>query len=360
MNTSEIITLRLFNTGLSHAPFHNAVEAVSHLGAVQAQDFSAAKWSLGLRIRDSTDDAIEKAFNNGNILRIHVMRPTWHFVLPDDIRWMLEITAPRLKLLLKNYNLRLGLDESLFAKSNAAIVKALEGHNYLTRQELKAILADTAIETDVQRLGHILTRAELDGLICSGPLRGKQFTYALLDERVRRSIMPGREQSLAKLAFSYFTSHGPAQLKDFSWWSGLGSKDARSALAMIKSRLHQVEYDKKTYWFPPPIEAAVPDTPRALLLSIYDEYTIAFKDRSDISDARDIERMIGMGNSLTAVILLNGRVAGTWKRGMKKDSVEIRLSPFRKLDNDEQEAVEREVARYGRFFGMPAVIAGES
>ena len=256
------------------------------------------------------------------------MRPTWHFVMPEDIRWMTELTAPRVKSLLTNYNRKLGLDDALFARSNAAIVKALEGHNYLTRQELKAILADIGIVTDVQRLAHIISRAELDGLICSGPRRGKQFTYALLDERVRESKRLDREQSLAKLALKYFTSHGPAQLKDFSWWSGLAEKDARSALDRIKSGLNQVEHDKKTYWFPPHSETAIPNAPRALLLSIYDEYTIAYHDRSDISDARDIERMISMGNALTAVIVLNGKVAGTWKRAMKKDSVEIRLNPF--------------------------------
>jgi hypothetical protein len=328
MNTSEILKLRLFNTGLSTSPFQKAVDAVSHLGAVQAQDFSAAKWSLGSRIRNSTDKEIEKAFNDGKILRIHIMRPTWHFVLPEDIYWMTELTAPRVKSLLQNYNRKLGLDDGLFARSNAAIVKALEGHNYLTRQELKAILADIGIETDVQRLGHIISRAELDGLICSGPKHGKQFTYALLDERVKESEKPDREKALEKLALRYFTSHGPAQLKDFSWWSGLAEKDAGSALDRIKSGLNQGELDKKTYWFPPHSETAIPNAPRALLLSIYDEYTIAYKDRSDISDARDIERMIVMGNALTAVIVLNGRVEGTWKRAMKKDSVEIRLNPL--------------------------------
>lgn len=360
MNTSEIIKLRLFNTGLSHAPFQSAVDAISHLGAVQAQDFSAAKWSLGLRIRTSTNEEIERAFNDGKILRMHIMRPTWHFVLPEDIRWMLEITAPRVKAVLASSDRKLGLDDTLLARSNAAIVKALEGHHYLTRQELKAILADTGIETDVQRLGHILTRAELDGLICSGPRRGKQFTYSLLDERVGGSIMRGREQSLAKLALSYFTSHGPAQLKDFSWWSGLAAKDAGTAFDTIKSGLDQATVDKRTYWFPSHQETAIPDPPQALLLSIYDEYTIAYKDRSDISDTRDIERMISKGNALTAVIVLKGRVAGTWKRVMKSDSVEIKLSPFRELDNDEQEAVELEVARYGKFFGIPPVIAWKS
>jgi len=356
MNTSEILRLRLYNSGLSLSRFENAVDAVAYLGAVQAQDFPAAKWGLGLRIRNSTGKEIEKAFNDGKILRVHVIRPTWHFVLPEDIRWMLELTAPRVKLLLKNYNRKLGLDDALFTRSNAVIVNALEGHSYLTRQELKALLADTGIETDVQRLAHIITEAELDGLICSGPRRGKQFTYALLDERVEGSDRPDRGQSLAKLAFRYFTSHGPAQLEDFSWWSGLTTKDARSALDMVKSGLSQATLDKKTYWFPPYAEAVIPDRPTALLLSIYDEYTIAYHDRSALSEARYVERMIAMGNAVTAVIIVDGRVAGTWKKAVKKESVEIRVNPFRELDKEEQEAVEAEVERYGRFFGIPAVI----
>ncbi|MDD1721161.1 MAG: winged helix DNA-binding domain-containing protein [Euryarchaeota archaeon] len=358
MNTPEVLRLRLYNTGLSLSPFDNAVDALSHLGAVQAQDYSAAKWALGLRIRNSTGKEIESAFNDGTILRTHVMRPTWHFILPEDIRWMLELTAPQVKSRLKNYNRRLGLDDALFAKSNAVIVNALEGHNYLTRQELKALLADAGIETDVQRLGHIITHAELDGLICSGPRRGKLFTSALLDERVARSSRPDREQSLAKLALRYFTSHGPAQLKDFSWWSGLAEKEARLALDMAKSGLNQATIDTKTYWFPRYLEAVIPDPPTALLLSLYDEYTIAYRDRRDISEARYIERMIAMGNALTAVIVVNGEVVGAWKKATKKEAVEIRLNPFRELDSDEREAVEQEVERYGRFFGTSAVIVG--
>jgi hypothetical protein len=358
MNTSEIPRLRLYNSGLTHSPFSSAVDAVAHSAAVQAQDFTAAKWALGLRIKNSTDNDIEKAFNDGKILRVHVMRPTWHFVMPEDIRWMLELTAPRIKSVLATYNRRLGLDEALLARSNALIARALEDRTYLTRQELKVILADNGIETDVQRLGHIITRAELDGLICSGPRRGKQFTYALLDERVEESKRLDRQQSIAELARRYFTSHGPAQLKDFSWWSGLSEKDTASALVMIKPELDQVTLDKKTYWLPPPA-GTIPDPPAALLLSVYDEYTIAYKDRSDISEARYIERMISMGNALTAVIVLNGKVAGTWHRATRNNSVEISVTPFREPDKAEQEALEAEVARYGKFLGMTAVIVGK-
>lgn len=225
---------------------------MNHLGAVQAQDFTAAKWALGLRVKNSTNADIEKAFNNGSILRTHVMRPTWHFIMPKDIRWMLELTAPRVKSLLAGSNRMLGLDDTLFAKSNDAIVSALEGHTHLTRLELKTILADNGIETDVQRLAHIIIRAELDGLICSGPRRGKQFTYALLEERAGMTEKMNREKALERLARTYFTSHGPAQLVDFSWWSGLVKKDAQYALDGIKSDLRQATVDGRTYWFSSP------------------------------------------------------------------------------------------------------------
>lgn len=356
MNASEVLKLRLYNSGLSHSLFRSAADAVSHLGAVQAQDFAAAKWALGLRIKDSTDEDIEKAFNQGSILRVHVMRPTWHFVVPEDIRWMLELTAPRVKAILAHYNRKLKLDDALFAKSNAAIVKALQGRTYLTRQELKKVLTSTGIETNVQRLAHINVWAELAGLICSGPRRGRQFTYALLEERVAKAKDLSREEALAKLALNYFTSHGPAQLEDFSWWSGLASKDARHALDSIKQELEQATLNGKRYWFSDRSMAMAQGSPSVFLFSIYDEYTIAYKNRGDISEARDIERMISRGNALTAVVILDGRVAGTWNKTLKKNTVEIRLRPFRKFSKNEQEALEVAADRYGKFVGIPSVL----
>ena len=141
--------------------------------------------------------------------------------------------------------------------------------------------------------------------------------------------MPVREQALSSLALTYFTGHGPAQLMDFSWWSGLSMKDAKNALDLIKSKIEQATVDGKTYWFSGQTKSPFRRSPSAFLLSIYDEYTIAYKDRSDLSEAREIERMISMGNALTAVIILDGKVAGTWKKTFKKNIVDIELSPFR-------------------------------
>lgn len=356
VTTTEILKLRLHNTGLSNSPFKSAAEAVGHLGAVQAQDFGAAKWGVGLRIEDSTDAHVEQAFNEGAILRTHVMRPTWHFVLPENIRWMEELTAPRVKAFLAPYNRKLELDDALLAKCEAIIVKALRNHHYSTRQELKTILKDAGIDTDVQRLAHIISWAELDALICSGPKIGKQLTYALLEERAVKAKKLSREQALAQLALTYFSSHGPAQAGDFSWWSGLAIADARNAIDILNSDLQKITNNGKTYWYPLNQNRKVSRPPAALLLSVFDEYTIAYKDRSDISDARDVERMLSMGAAVTSVIILKGRGAGSWSKSSKKNSIEVKLNPVRKLTDNEQKAIKAEIARYSKFTDIPTVL----
>ncbi len=356
VTSTDIPRLRLHCCGLSRPRFKTAADAVAHLGAVQAQDFAAAKWALGLRVKGSTDQSIESTFNEGAILRTHVLRPTWHFVLPQDIRWMLELTGPRVKAAMARSNRKLGLDGALLAKGNVAIVKEVHAREYATREELKRALEGVGIKTDVQRLAHIVGWAELEGLICSGPRRGKQFTYALLDERAPKTKRRDRDDALSDLALRYFRSHGPAQLKDFAWWSGFAVKDAERALDLIKPTLHRALISGKTYWFTADDLGRAPKLPAAFLLSIYDEYTIAYRDRSDVSDARDVERMISMGNALTSVIVLSGKVAGTWKRDLRKDAVAIRLSPFRRPSTVEREALQSEVDRYGRFVGLPATL----
>jgi hypothetical protein len=355
MQSSEIRRRRLFNTGLSQSRYKNAAGAVLHLGAVQAQDFAAAKWSLGLRVKKFTGGDIQSEYDRGDILRVHVLRPTWHFVLPEDIGWMIEMTAPRIKTAMAAANRKLELDQSLISRSNNAVVKALQDHRYLTRPELKAVLAAAGIQTNVQRLAHILMLAELDRLICSGPQRGKQLTYALLEERALNMRRLVREEALALLASRYFSGHGPAQSEDFAWWSGLAAKDAREALDSIKTTLTSVKLNNKTYWHSEHTDTDLPGSPPAILLPIYDEYVIAYQDRSDISQGKDIERMITKGNLFTSVIILRGEVAGAWSKSVRNNSVEIKLTPFRQLTEREKSALQSEIERYGQFSGLTAV-----
>lgn len=348
MNSSDIRNLRLQNQKLINSSFKDAASVVGWLGAVQSQDFPAAKWALGLRIKNAFDAEIENAFNQGTILRTHVMRPTWHFVLPQDIRWMLELTAPRLKKILASYDRRLELTEKLLSRCKKIFTKALQGGKNLMRSELGDELEKNKIMARTQRLAHILAHTELNAILCSGPRRGKQFTYALLEERVQTPQRKlSRAEALATLAQKYFTSHGPAQVKDFSWWSGLSTKDSNEALAMIKSKVVQESVNGKTYWMANNTNLRTLST-NAFLLSIYDEYTIAYRDRSDLSNEGYIEKLIRMGNALTAVIVVDGQVAGTWKRSINKTKPEMTL--FRKLNKAEQKALQKAEDSYLKFF----------
>ena len=176
----NITGLRLANQRLSASSFRSPVEVVSWLGAVQAQDYAGAKWALSLRANGISDAQIEQACTDGSILRTHLLRPTWHFVAPDDIRWMLKLTAPRVHAASAFMYRQSGLDKAIFKKSNTIIEKSLRGGRQLTRTELASALDQAGIPAEGFHLGYLMMYAELEGIICSGARRGKQFTYALL------------------------------------------------------------------------------------------------------------------------------------------------------------------------------------
>jgi hypothetical protein len=357
MKSADVARARLANQLLARTDCQQPGEVVAWLGAVQAQDFAAAKWALGLRMRKATDADVEKAFNAGAILRTHVMRPTWHFVAPQDIRSLLALTAPRVHAANAAMYRKLELGPDLLARCHAVFTKALRGENYLTRSELARRLAENGIEATGQRLAYILMHAELEALICSGPRRGKQFTYALLEERAPRAKKFHRDNALAQWTLRYFVSHGPAQPKDFAWWSGLTLQDVQRGLDLAASQLAHETVDGKTYWFSPTTKAFKPKTPTALLLSIYDEYTIAYKDRSALDGERHLEKLLSMGNALNSVLILDGHLAGTWKRSLTKGGVEIKLSPFRPLRQAEHQAIKAAAARYGEFLEVPSALS---
>jgi hypothetical protein len=356
MKASEIPQFRLNSTGLSSSSFNSPAAVVEHLGAVQSQDFAAAKWSVGLRLQKATDRTVEAAFNEGKFLRTHVMRPTWHFVMPKDIRWMLELTAPRVKRILAPYDCKLGITPEVLIASQRVFTKALEGKNYLNRTELGNQLEANGLSARGQRLAHLIMHSEIEGLICSGPRRGKQFTYGLLEEVAPNAKKLPQEDAQEKLALKYFRGHGPAQLVDFAWWSGLAMKDARQGLDKARTALTEETVEGKTYWFSQKTNAVTYTKLEAYLLSIYDEYVIGYKDRSALGEGRYFEELIQMGNALTAVMVLDGRIVGTWKRRIGKDQVEIRLNPFMDLDAQEREEFEKSADRYSAFTESPTIV----
>jgi hypothetical protein len=350
----DIPRQRLHNQGITPATFTKPRDVVEWLAAVQAQDYAGAKWALGLRLQGATDDEVDHAFAEGAILRTHLLRPTWHFVTPADIRWLLALTAPRVHAVNASMYRKLELDNTTFKRSHAALAKALQGGRQLTREELRGVLHKAGIATDSGlRLGYILMHAELDGIVCSGARRGKQFTYALLDERAPHAKMLEREEALAELARRYFLSRGPATVQDFAKWSGLTITDARHGLEAVKAQLRQEVVDGQSYWFSTSRPSARAVSPSAYLLSVYDEYISGYQDRSAIVDPRHAARLWAMGNALSYIIVVDGQVVGTWKRTLRKGTVMIETNIFKRLTKAEKRAVAVAADRYGAFLELP-------
>lgn len=352
MNRADLVSQRLQNQRLSAPEFRKAFDVVRWFGAVQAQDFEAAKWALAVRMRSATNAAIEEAFNRGTILRTHVMRPTWHFVARDDIRWLLELTAPGVNVRCGSGYRMFELDDAVFKRSHKIIERALKDGNHLSRAELRRKLNESGVEANnTVRMGHILIRAELDRVVCSGPRTGRQFTYALFDERVPPTKRIDRDEALAKLTRLYFRSHGPATLQDFVWWSGLSTADAKRGLEMV--RLEKMTVGEKVFWSIQSNEAPLRSSTTAHLLPVYDEFFVAYKDRECVFGPQNGK---STWDSLGPAIVINGVAAGTWKRTDDKKSIEAKFS--RALKKAERVAVAQATTRYAEFISVKSLGAG--
>jgi len=358
MTPPDLLRRRLANQRLMGLPFGQPAEAVAGLGAVQSQDYAAAKWALALRLPGASEAALDRAFNDGAILRTHVMRPTWHFVAPADIRWLLALTAPRVERLIAQYDRQVGVDAAVRRRGQAVFAKALQGGRALTRTELDQALRAAGLSLAPLGRTHVVMHAELDGLLCSGPRRGKQFTYMLLEERVPPAAALGRDEALAELAWRYFSSHGPALVSDFVWWSGLTAADAKQGLALAGPRLACEGAGGQDYWFDPAQPAPRAMTPLAYLLPNYDEYTVAYAARDDFYDVQAFRQPVARDNVPFAnVILLKGRVAGIWKRTIAKRAVTVETKFLQPPSEAERRAVAAAAKRFGEFLGLPVVMA---
>ena len=310
---------------------------------MQAQEFYPALWGIGQRTANLAEADVERAFNAGEIVRTHVMRPTWHFAAPEDIRWLLMLTGPRVNATCATYYRKLELDAATLSRARRTLVKALRGR-HAPRALLRDALRRATIPVDTMRFAFILMHVELEGLMISGPRVGKQFTYALLDERVPAAAALTPEEALATLTRRYFAGHGPATIRDFAWWSGLTTKQIREGIALIGSELHSEEIEGDTFWR----SAGAPAAPRrrptaAHLLPVYDELFIGYKDRRT-------------ADTFAAPLVVAGRVAGSWRRQTEKQRAVVSIALSAPLSAPERRAVDRAVRRYQAFLGIPVVL----
>lgn len=354
----EFSTLRLRNQKISHCDLLDPQSLVTHLGAVQAQDYAMAKWAVGIRLPGATDAAVEAALDAGEIVRTHVLRPTWHLVSGADVRWMLALTGKHIKALSVGRDRDLGIDEALYHRTNDLIARALEGGKQLTRAELMQELEKGGVKTDSSRAVHFMMNAELDAIVCNGVRRGKEMTYALMDEKIPKGPTMSREESLATLAQRYFLSHGPATLHDFQWWSGLPMTAARAGLEEIKSGLQAVDWEGKTYFFDKDSPMARSEEERVRFLPAFDEYLVSYKCRNAVFDPRWQKEAITINGIFKPVITVNGQVTGIWKRTVQKNKVVVEPFFFDKKNTLPLKAIEKAKQAFGAFLGLPVEVRG--
>jgi hypothetical protein len=338
---------RLHNQSVSRPGPRDPAGIVGWLGAMQAQEYAAARWAVGLRLAEASDAEIEDAFDAGRILRTHVLRPTWQFVTPADIRWMLDLTAPHIQRAMAYQRRQLELDVRVCTRAIDVMERALGEGEYLTRGELGARLARSRVAATGNRLAHLAAHAELEAVICSGPRRGKQFTYALLASRAPRARTLPRDEALAELTRRFLQSHAPATIRDFVWWSGLSTADAKRGLEMNGATFRIVE--GLTYWTLGPWSAGPRARAGVHLLPVYDEYVVAYRDREAVPHWPRAETAARGLATFQNVLVIAGQMAGTWRAVRKGRDVTVDVAPLRRLSDSERRSLGATVARYGRF-----------
>ena len=350
----DIIRQRLVNQRIHGDKHQKPEQVVRSLGAVQAQDYLQSLWAIGLRSKSVTVADVEQAIVDGRIVRTWPMRGTLHFVPPEDAKWMLNLSASRMLAKDGRRLKQLGLDEGIMERCKEIFHDALEGNKRLSRPEMLSLVEGAGIRTDNQRGYHILWYVAQSGLICLGPMRDKQQTFVLLDEWVPDSKNLSREESLTELARRYFAGHGPATIHDFAWWAGLTITDARAGLEATKPRLVSEELDGKEYWMKGDAPADIAyDESSVSLLPGFDEYLIGYRDRSAVLAVEHAPDVVpGKNGVFRPIIVVGGRVVGTWRRRLKKSTIDLTLSPFTSL-GDWQERVVGVARSYGDFVGLP-------
>ena len=348
---------RLHSQQLDRTRLRQPAEVVAWLGAVQAQDYAGAKWSLGLRLPATSEAAVERAIEAKTIVRTWAVRGTLHFVAAADVHWLLALLAPRIIAGCARRYRELELDADTLKRSSRALARAVQGGQQPTRTELLATLRKQGISTRGQRAAYMLQRASLDRLICQGVTRRNNPTYLSLTETAPEGKLMPRDEAAAELARRYFISRGPATLADFVWWSGLGAAEARAGLEAVKTELVEESRDGEAFWLAGGAAAGqARASSRAYLLPGFDEYLLSYRDRSASLAPVDAKRLKPANGMLNPTVVLGGRVIGVWKRTFSKGRVVIAVRSFAPLTAGQTRAVAAAARRFGKFLGMPAVL----
>lgn len=351
MDDRTIARWRLTRQRLADADHASPRAAVEDLLGVQAENFSQTIWALAERTGQATEKGFGRAFDSGEIVRTHVLRPTWHFVRSKDLVWLLELTTPRARGSLVQLQRSLDLEEATMEGADAAIVRMLEEGRHLTREQIGERLRADGLPAEGTALGAMLIHAEFAALVCSGARdeNGNQ-TYALIAERVSDPRTLDRDEALAEIVLRYFAGHGPATERDLAYWATLTVTDVRAGLAAVGDHLDSFELDGLTYWHgePPPVGTGAPD-PRGHLLLILDEYYRGYQDSRQVLD---VARLEPKGSRAVGMALVDGQIVGSMRRNLRSSSVQFDIGLYRDLEDDERQALAEAARRYGAFLDL--------
>jgi hypothetical protein len=341
---------RLHNQHITHNPYNVPETVISHMGAIQAQDYQGAKWSIGLRLKDATEDAIENALINKLIVRTWLMRGTLFFVNSNDLRWMQQLLSPKIIAGLKRRNTELELDAATLGHCNKILEKALTDTPFLSRKELILIVEKNGITTEGQRAAHILQYAALHGLICQTNSVKNVPNYISTEQIKAKPLTFTREEALAELAKRYFTSRGPASLQDFIWWSGLTVSDAKMGFESIKTTFISETIDGQIYWFNPGTPVAAFTNPLMHFMPGFDEFLLGYKNRTiSLNPQFNNHWCPGNNGMFMPFILKDGQVIGTWKRATKKDIIQFEPGYFKKQYKIPMREIIPAMNKYAKF-----------
>jgi hypothetical protein len=357
MAVAEIGLRRLASQRLATGRHERPAEVVRWLGALQAQDYYQSLWAIGSRLQKGTAEGIERAIAERSLVRTWLMRGTIHYVPPEDVRWLLALVGPRLKVADERRREQIGLAKADVARSATLLAAALAGDRRLTRPEVMELLESEGIATGGGHGYHILWRLAQDGLICIGPMSERQQTFVLLDDWAPRKQARdlSHEESLAALAGRFATSRGPMTAHDFARWAGITVTDARSGLATADGLVSE-DIDGAEHWVAADEQRPTAAACRhAYLLAGFDEYMLGYKDRDAILDPRHAGKVApGANGVFRPMIVDGGRIVGTWARTTRARTLTIALQPFAGTAAKLAADVMPEANRYRAFLGLPA------
>jgi hypothetical protein len=358
----DVLRLRLARHGLAGNDLRTPVEVVQRMLALQSQDFPAGKWAVGARAPGTTLADVNAAIDSGEIVRSWPMRGTLHLVPARELGWMLQITTPRLLTGAKTRRAQLNLDDASIEHSRDVARGALAGGRGLTRAQFLQTLEDAGIDTAGQRGYHIIGILAQTGTLCWGPHEGKQQLIVLLDEWVPNPRRLDRDEALGEFLVRYLDGHGPATLKDFAWWSKVTIAEAKTGLAVAGDRLSEVQVDDTTYYLPASVDTApLGDQPHqrsaVLTLAGFDEYLLAYGDRSLVIDEQDFTRVVpGKNGIFFPVVVQSGRVIGTWRITSARSAMTAGAELFKPTDSSLDDAFAASIGEYAAFLGKPVTV----